>query len=148
MNTLYIATILCIGLMIGVEFAVSAFVNPLLKQLDDVAQARATQLFGRKLGTVMPFWYIGSLLLLVCATVARMHQPGFARLLVATILWVVAILMSIFLLVPINNRLVRMPAGAFTPTARQEHRTWDSLHRVRVLILILAMVLFLVGIGV
>jgi len=65
MNLLHIATILCIGLLIGVEFAVSAFINPVVWKLDLAAQAEAFRLFGRRLGRAMPPWYIASLLLLV-----------------------------------------------------------------------------------
>jgi len=39
MNLLNIATILCIGLLIGAEFAVSAFINPVVWKLDPAAQA-------------------------------------------------------------------------------------------------------------
>jgi hypothetical protein len=47
MNLLNVATILCIGLMIGAEFAVSVFVGPVLYKLDLAAQAQAIRLFGR-----------------------------------------------------------------------------------------------------
>jgi hypothetical protein len=50
-----IVTTMCIGLMIGTEFALSAFANPIFEKLHDSTQACATRLFARKLGTVMPF---------------------------------------------------------------------------------------------
>jgi hypothetical protein len=65
MDLLNIATILCIGLLIGVELAVSAFINPVVWKLDLAAQARAFPLFGHRLGRAMPVWYIAGLLLLV-----------------------------------------------------------------------------------
>ena len=37
---------------------------------------------------------------------------------------------------------------AFTATARYEHRKWDSLHRVRVVVLAVTMIVFLAGIGI
>src|SRR5258708_8147561 len=81
MNLLNIATTLCIGLLIGTEFAMSVFVNPALWKLDDVAQLGAIRLFARRVGTAMPFWYIPRPLLLVSATLRHLHQP--ARLLLA-----------------------------------------------------------------
>jgi hypothetical protein len=45
MNLLNIATILCIGLLIGNEFAVSAFINPVVWKLDSGAQATAFRRF-------------------------------------------------------------------------------------------------------
>src|ERR1700730_12476265 len=74
MNLLNVATTLCIGLLIGAEFAVSAFVNPVLFKLSLAARAEATRFFGRLLGTVMPFWYIASLLLLLSETLLHLHK--------------------------------------------------------------------------
>jgi len=145
MNLLHIATILCIGLLIGVEFAVSAFINPVVWKLDLAAQAEAFRLFGRRLGRAMPPWYIASLLLLVAETITHRHV---GLLGVAIAVWGAAIALSLLSLVPINNRVVRMDVGGFTETGQREVRTWDSLHRVRVALLAAAMVCFLIGIGI
>jgi uncharacterized membrane protein len=75
-----IVTTICIELMTGAEFAVSVFVNPILGQLDDTAEAHAMLLFARKLGVVMPFWYGLSLLVLLAETFMRRQQPGVALL--------------------------------------------------------------------
>ena len=40
-----ILTILCIGLMIGAEFTVSAFINPIVWQLEETTQAKILSLF-------------------------------------------------------------------------------------------------------
>jgi hypothetical protein len=45
-----ILTILCVGLMIGNEFAISVFVNPVVWQLEGHAQAKALSLFAGSLG--------------------------------------------------------------------------------------------------
>ncbi len=52
-----VLTILCTGLMIGNELAVSLFVNPVIWQLEEGSQAKALSLFAGILGKVMPFWY-------------------------------------------------------------------------------------------
>lgn len=145
MNLLNAATTMCIGLLIGVELAVSAFVNPVLWKLDDASQSEATRLFARRLGTCMPFWYIASLLLLIASTITRLHQPGVILMSIATGIWVAVIVLTLLFLVPINNRMAAMPADAFTETARREHRNWDTLHRVRVAALTAAMAIFLAG---
>src|ERR1700733_4679923 len=79
-----IATTMCIGLMIGTEFAVSAFVNPILEKLDESARVHATRLFARKLGTVMPFWYSLSFLLLIGETIVVRQHSDKALLATAT----------------------------------------------------------------
>ena len=61
---LNIFAIVSLALLIGTEFSVSAFVNPVLWKLDEFAQATAIRMFARMLGTVMPFWYVGCQVLL------------------------------------------------------------------------------------
>lgn len=141
-----IATTLCAGLMIGVEFAVSAFINPILWQLDDQAQSKTVRLFARKLGTVMPFWYTIAFLLLIAETVLRYHQAGAWLLGTASAIWCAVIVLTLVFLVPINNRLARLEGGSFGEEARREHRKWDSMHRVRVAALALALICLLSGV--
>ncbi|MGH9590005.1 MAG: anthrone oxygenase family protein [Terracidiphilus sp.] len=141
-----IVTILCIGLMIGAEFTVSAFINPILQQLGDSAQAHATQLFARKLGAVMPFWYALGLLLLIAETTIVRQEPGMAFLVTASAIWAAVIVLTLMFLVPINNRIANADSGAFTDALRREHTKWDILHRGRVLALSVAMICMLLGI--
>jgi hypothetical protein len=148
MNLLNVATILCIGLLIGAEFAVSAFVNPVINKLDLAAKAEATRLFARLLGAVMPVWYIASLLLLLSETIIHLHNSLIVWLGVAVAFWSAAIALSLVSLVPIANRLARMDADGWTESAQREHRKWDGLHRVRVAVLAVAMIFFLAGIGI
>jgi uncharacterized membrane protein len=147
MLILNIATIVCIGLMIGTEFAVSAFINPVLWKLERGAQIHAIRLFAETLGFVMPFWYgLGMLLLLVEMFLLR-HQPHVLPLAFASGIWAAVILMSVLFLVPINNRLARSESSGIAEKAQNDHRRWHALHRVRVLALTAAMILFLVSIG-
>ena len=136
MHLLDIITILCIGLMVGTELTVSLFINPIIWQLDDQAQAKAFSLFGRYLGKAMPIWYILSLVLLIAEAYLRRHQPALTPLLTAIIIWVAVILYTVTTLVPINNRIV-----ALSTQWRTEHKKWDTLHRWRILLLTIAMIL-------
>lgn len=142
---LKIVTTVCMGLMIGTEFAVSAFINPILNQLDNVAKAHATRLFGRKLGTVMPFWYSLCLLLLIAEAITLRQNHEVVYLVAAILIWVIVIVLTLSILVPINNRIVRMESQVFTDKLRREHHTWDVLHRWRVFALCVAMVCMLIG---
>lgn len=140
--------ILCIGLMIGTEFAVSVFVNPALRKLDDAAQLGAIRIFAKNLGTAMPFWYALSLVLLIVEAVLRRSETEFALLITSAAIWVGVIVLTLLFLVPINNRLARMSSTVIAAQALQEHERWDSLHRVRVAVLGAAMVCFLLAIRV
>ena len=115
-----ILTVIVVGTLVGVEFGVAAFTNPILEQLPDDAYRQARAAGSRVLGAVMPFWY---------ATAAA--------------LLVVVMVLSLTALVPINNRVAAW-AGAGpdeAPTSRELARRWDRLHWLRVALLLVAFVL-------
>ena len=148
MMVLDVVTTVCIGLLIGTEFAVSAFINPILEKLDDRARAQAVGMFGKRLGFVMPFWYAGSLVLLVVGTVARWHGAGEGLLIAACAIWVAVIAVSLLVLVPINNRMIKLDAKAFPADTQMELRKWEMWHLVRVGASNAAAVCFLVAVRV
>jgi uncharacterized membrane protein len=145
MLILDVLTILCAGLMIGNELAVSLFVNPVVWQLEDSAQAKALSLFAGTLGKVMPFWYAWCLLLMIAETYLRRHQPGLTLLLIAVVIWIAIIVYTVTTLVPINNRIARL-TDRLPEGWRQEHRRWDMYHRWRILGLVIAMACLVWGI--
>ena len=141
-----ILAVVCIGLLVGVEFAVSAFINPILHRLGSNEELRVIRLFAAKLGKVMPFWYAFSLVLLIAEAIFRHRTSGEVLIVVAIAIWAAIILLTILILVPINNRLVRLKPNADADAALKEHGRWDSLHRWRVVSIVAAMVCFLVAI--
>lgn len=142
---LYIATTICIGLLIGTELAVSVFINPVLQKLDDRAHAKAISLFATRLGHAMPLWYGFSLVLLIIETITERHEPGSTLLIAANAIWFAAILLSVLVLVPINNRMMQLDAKSFPEEAQREHRRWTNLHHLRVAALVVAMICFLLA---
>jgi Domain of unknown function (DUF1772) len=146
MRLLDVVTIICAGLMIGVEVAVSCFVNPVIWKLDDEAQGDALRRFARMLGKVMPIWYSSSLVFMIAEAYLRRHETALPLLLVAIGVWVALIVYSIAVLVPINDRIAAMVEGPLPDSLRKEHQRWDRLHRGRVLLLVAAMVCLTLGI--
>jgi uncharacterized membrane protein len=143
---LNIITTVCIGLLIGTEFSVSVFINPILHKLDDRAQAQAIRLFAKRLGFVMPFWYCASLLLLIAGAILRHHSAGEVFLIASISIWAAVIIHTVLVLVPINNRMIQIDASEFSPQAKKAHRRWDLLHRLRVVALASSMVFLLTAI--
>ena len=148
MEALDIVTIVSAGMLIGVEFTISAFVNPILGRLDRRAEAEATRLFAQVLGRVMPFWYGFCLLTLVAESLFRRQTSGFTLLTAASALWAAVIALTLLFLVPINNRIAKMDADGYGDELRRQHRRWDRMHRGRVFLLFVAFVCVLLAISV
>jgi hypothetical protein len=138
MHFLDTITITISGLMVGTELAVSAFFNPAVWRLEAGPQAQGLSLLARSLGRAMPVWYSLCLALLALESFLHRHQPALAPLLTASIIWMAVIVFTVSMLVPINNRIASLNAAALTPGWEQDHKRWDSLHRVRIVLLAVA----------
>ena len=139
MHVLNIITIALAGLMVGNELAVSAFFNPAAWRLESTPQAQALSILAGSLGRLMPVWYGLCLGLLGLELFLHRHQPVLVPLLTATLIWMGVIIFTISALVPINNRIASLNTTALTPGWKEDHKKWDSLHRVRVLLLLAAL---------
>lgn len=127
------------GLMVGVELAVAVFFHPLIARLPDDAFRAARGGAARALGTTMPFWYALSLLLLVALAIKERAAPGAWLYGVAGGLMALVVLLTVTLLVPINNRIAKWPATG--EVSRELATRWDRLHRLRVVLLLAVFVL-------
>ena len=141
-----ILTIVSAGLMIGNELAVSLFVNPALRQLEDGPQAKALSLLARSLGTVMPGWYALCLALIAVESYFHRREANLIPLLLAAALWSAVIVATIAFLVPINNRIAALSSASSPVVWKLEHKRWDTLHRGRVLLLAVAFASLVYGI--
>jgi uncharacterized membrane protein len=141
-----IVTTVSIGLLIGTEFAVAVFINPILRRLEPREELRAIRLFAAKLGAAMPLWYVVCLLLLIAEAILRHGEVGSLLVIVAGAIWIAVIILSIVFLVPINNRLARVDPDAAPESALKEHGQWDAMHRLRVATLTAAMACFLMAV--
>ncbi|TGA91590.1 DUF1772 domain-containing protein [Streptomyces sp. MZ04] len=138
LNALEIVTTVIVGVMVGVEFAVPFFINPILNSLPDDEGLRGRTDGARRGGAVMPFWYIGSLVLVVAWAIAGWDHDGAGLVVTAGALLIVSVLISVLVLVPINNRV-----KAWTPENRpadwkQQMNRWDRWHYVRVAVIVAA----------
>jgi len=141
LNALEVFTTVVVGLMVGVEFSVAFVINPILNGLPGDNGLHGRSHGGRMLGAVMPVWYITSLVLVAVWTIARWHHHGIGLTVTAGALLILSVIMSILLLVPINNR-----GKTWTPDNRpadwkQQMNRWDRLHYVRVAVIIAAFAL-------
>ncbi|MFI5896155.1 anthrone oxygenase family protein [Actinoplanes sp. NPDC051513] len=144
-DVLAVVTVVVVGMMVGVEFAVAVFVNPIFDRLPNNGGLDARSDGARVLGRVMPFWYIGSLVLAAAWAVSAWGDAGATLIAVGAALLVLSVVMSILLLVPINSRVATWShSGAPADWKLQMHR-WDRFHYVRVAVIVLAFALFAVA---
>jgi uncharacterized membrane protein len=141
LSALQVVTTVVFGVMVGVEFSVAFVMNRIFNGLPEDSDQLARAHGGRMLGALMPFWYIGSLVLSAIWAVAAWHHPGTVLVVIAAALMLVSVVMSLLLLVPINNR-----GKTWTPDNRpadwkQQMNRWDRYHYLRVALLIAAFTL-------
>ncbi|SDH85911.1 Uncharacterized membrane protein [Actinokineospora alba] len=141
LNALQVGTIVVVGLMVGVEFSVAFVINRILNALPDDSAQLGRAHGGRMLGALMPFWYIGSLILSAVWAIAGWHQPGAVLVVIAAALLVVSVVMSLLLLVPINNRGKTWTVENRPEDWKEQMNRWDRYHYVRVAVIIAAFTL-------
>ena len=124
-NTLAVITATVLGVMVGVEFAVAVFVGPMLRRLPVGSWIEASADGARVLGRVMPFWYIGSLILVAWLAGAKWGGAAGGAAVAAAAL-----------LVPIANRSATWTADDHPADWREQHHRWDRLHYARVAIIV------------
>ena len=135
----------CTGLLVGVELAVAVFLNPILRGLPVHRLPRRTAQGGRMLGRVMPFWYVGSTILLAALTALTLGKLLGRRRAPRRIA------------APDQRRTVgrrarpaQQPGGhldrRIPPENWQElQQRWDRLHIVRVALIVAAFALVVVA---
>ena len=145
LNALAVIAATVAGIMVGVEFAVAVFVNPIMLRLPVGPSIDARADGGRVLGRVMPFWYVASLILTAALAVATKGGVATGAAIAAAALFAVSVVMSVAWLVPINNRSKTWTADDHPDDWREQSQRWDRLHYVRVAVLVAGFVLLLVA---
>jgi uncharacterized membrane protein len=138
LNALEVFTIVVLGVMVGVEFSVAFVMNPILNGLPEDSGQLGRAHGGRMLGAVMPVWYITSLVLVAVWAVAGWHHHGAGLAVTAGALLILSVIMSILVLVPINNRGKTWTPDDRPADWREQMKRWDRFHYVRVAVLIAA----------
>ena len=100
-HVIAIVALVLTGPLVGVELGVAAFTNPLVAKLPDDAYRVFRSGGSRLLGALMPFWYIGTLVVLIAGAVLSRNVLAIA----AVALMGAALLLTVTVLVPINNRI-------------------------------------------
>lgn len=138
---LAVAATTVVGLLVGVELAVAAVLNPILLRLPTAAGIEGRAHGARMLGRLMPIWYVGSMVLVGALGVVAWGASASAAALSAAALLAVSVVLSVAVLVPINNRSMTLTKESRPDDWRDQRRRWDTLHGVRVAIIVVAFAL-------
>ncbi|HEU5158657.1 MAG TPA: DUF1772 domain-containing protein [Streptosporangiaceae bacterium] len=141
LNALEIVTTVVVGVMVGVEFSVAFVMNPIFNSLPGDSGQLAHAHGGRMLGAVMPVWYITSLVLVAAWAIAGWHHHAIGLTVTAGALLILSVIMSILLLVPINNRVKTWTPDNRPADWKQQMNRWNRFHYVRVAVIIAAFAL-------
>jgi uncharacterized membrane protein len=145
LNALAVIATTVVGTMVGVEFAVAVFVNPILLRLPAGSSLEARADGARVLGRVMPFWYFASVILTAGLAAATQGDAATGAAIAAAALLIVSVVMSLALLVPINNRSATWTASDHPDDWREQRQRWDRLHYARMAIILAGFVLTVVA---
>lgn len=147
LTTLEVVTTVVVGLMVGVEFCVAFVMNRILNALPEDSAQLGHAHGGRMLGALMPFWYIGSLVLSAAWAVAGWGRHGTGLVVTAAGLLIVSVVMSVLLLVPINNRNKTWTPENRPADWKQELDRWNRFHYVRVGVIVAAFTLLVAALA-
>lgn len=138
--TLEVLTVISAGMMTGSELCVSVF-HAQIRTLPEDAQFEMGQKSANVFGKFMPFWY-AAMLLLSGAVAYFLRGTGTAALLAnsSAALWLLSILGTVTLLVPINSRIAQWTWDTRPADWMQQRQAWDTRHRARVVLLLTALI--------
>ena len=148
MEVLNVVAIAVAGLIVGCELSIAAFIHPTLDTLPEEVHLPAASATARVMGAAMPFWYALTLLLTVVEGAIHWHTTGRLPIWIvaSAVLWMLVIVCTITILVPINNRIASWETATPPADWKRYRSRWDLLHRWRVVVLATAFVLLIVGI--
>ncbi len=139
MKILETLAVISAGMMTGNELCVSIF-HAQVSNLDDQAQFEMGQKSAQVFGKIMPPWYAATLLLSAAAAY-RLRGTGTPARLAGTssVLWLLSIIGTVTLLVPLNNRVVGWTWETRPADWKAVRQRWDTRHRARVILLFSAL---------
>ncbi|MFJ8662282.1 anthrone oxygenase family protein [Streptomyces sp. NPDC093795] len=147
LSTLEVFTTVVVGLMVGVEFSVAFIMNRILDALPEDSRQLGHAHGGRMLGALMPVWYIGSVVLSAIWAVAGWQHPGAGLVVTAAGLLILSVVMSLLLLVPINNRNKTWTPENRPADWKQQLNRWNRYHYLRVAVIVAAFTLLVAALA-
>lgn len=145
--TIGVLAIVVCGLLTGVELCVGVFLNPILARLPGTVGLLGRSDGARVLGRVLPVGYFAAVVLTALVGVAGFGGSGVWPVGVAVVFLIASVVLSVTMLVPINNRVAEWDHEDPPPDWAHQLRRWDHRHAVRLAMLLVALVSLIIGWG-
>lgn len=140
-DVMLVSAVVVAGVLVGVELCVAALAHPIADAMPADGALAFRSSAARRLGMVMPPWYVVTVVLTGMATVLLGSSTAGVLTGAAAALFAATVVLSVTVLVPINNRVKAWSQGEPPPDWRHQVRLWDRWHLVRVLLCVAALVL-------
>src|SRR5271166_2645732 len=121
-------------MLVGSETCLTAFTNPVLRELDEPAQLKAAHLLTVRL-MIMPLWNVLGLVLLIVEAVVHRNEPGFSLFAAASALWVAAAAFTFTFMFSANSRLAPADSTSSPQQSLLDYKQWSGRHLPRLLLL-------------
>jgi len=136
------------GMLTGNEVASLAAVHPALGKLPPLARLQAEQEIYNRYGKIMPYYMSSTIAsFLPVLVLHRDHRsPAFRFTLAGTTCFVAMLVITLTRNLPINSRIVELPAEkASVEEFRELRDRWDRLHAARSLLNVIGLVFTCMG---
>ena len=145
---LEILVLIFAGTLVGNELAIGLFIHPQMSLQDDCTHLSMSKALAKTLGRYMPGWYVVVVFLTIALSVEfyRHDHPGFVAEAIASGIWIVSILLSVVVEVPINNVIANLDPANPPKNWQTLRAKWDRFHGYRNILLLAAFIFLIYGI--
>ena len=143
----HLINLILISVFVGNEFAIGFFVHPVLRKLPESVHISSVQVIGKIIGKIMPFWIpliIISALPILYLTYDT-QTLSFWFTIAAVICIVLMLIISLTINVPVNKKVIAWDPQSLPNNWLELRNRWDKWHNVRIILDIVALILFLLA---
>ncbi|RBY80649.1 hypothetical protein DQ238_08790 [Geodermatophilus sp. TF02-6] len=133
-KSVQLAGLVTTGLLAGNEVGTLMASHPALRSLPLSAEIEAERALTTRLGTIMPFYMVGTVVATTAAAVDRRGAPGSRLAVAAAACTAVMLGITVVGQLPLNARTVAYPPDGDAAGWAEIRRSWERRHVARVLL--------------
>ncbi len=136
-----------ISIFVGVEFAIGFLIHPVLSRLPQSVHIASVQVIGKIVGKIMPIWIP---LILFSAVpvlyfISDTQALAFWFIIIGIVCIVLMLIISLTVNVAINKQIISWNSQSPPNNWLNLRKRWDTFHKVRIFLDIVALIAFLLA---